>query len=328
VWLEFVGTLRKLAAERGRTLQVWGDFLRKSPELIPEVPGDITVLDWGYERERSLGKSAKYLARAGVPFVLCPGTSSWTSIAGRTDNAVANILNAVESAHRHGAQGVLLTDWGDCGHWQHLPVSYLPFAWSAALCWSLESNRGLDLPRALDCFAFHDEAGVIGKLARDLGNAYLAPGFRRGNSSMLFWFYTVSLDEVRASWMPRMREGQELLASDDAVRDRMNHTLAYLDGVLSPLGSAELGGHEGALIKREFAHAGRMLQHSARRVLFQLGDRGWSPEDLIHDLDAIEAEFLAMWLARNRTGGLHDSVHRLRQARTMYAPSGTGRTMG
>ena len=318
VWLEFVKTIRELAAERGRTIQVWGDILRRSPKLLDQVPKDITVLDWGYEQERSLGKSGKKLAKAGLPFILCPGTSSWTTIAGRTDNAVGNILNAVESAHRHGAEGVLLTDWGDCGHWQHLSISQLPLAWSAALCWSLEANRKVDVPALLDRFVFRDSSGVTGRLAWDLGNAYLQPGFRRGNSSMLFWFYVVTVEYAREHWMTRMRTGKDILASDEAIRERMRQTLAYVDEVMAPLSSAEFGCEDGDLVRREFSHAAAMLRHSARRVLWQLGASDWSRGELQQELDAIESELMALWLARNRSGGLHDSLARLRAARNLH----------
>ena len=60
-----------------------------------------------------------------MPFWVCPGTSSWNSLVGRWPNARANVLDAAESGLAAGARGFLLTDWGDNGHWQHLPVSFL-----------------------------------------------------------------------------------------------------------------------------------------------------------------------------------------------------------
>ena len=64
------------------------------------------------------------------------------------------------------------TDWGDGGHWQYLPVSWLGYACGAAYGWGLKANRKLDFPRALDLHVFRDRAGVMGKLAWNLGNAY------------------------------------------------------------------------------------------------------------------------------------------------------------
>jgi hexosaminidase len=301
VWLDFVRDIHALAGRHGRSIQVWGDTVRRHPELLADLPRDIIILDWGYDRERSLAPTAERLASAGQPFYLCPGTSSWTSLAGRTDNAIANVLDAVEAAHRHGAAGVLVTDWGDGGHWQHLPISYLGFAWTAALSWSLEANRALDLPRALDRFAFRTTG--LGRIAWDLGNTYLKPGFRRGNSSILYWFYTATLAEMRRSWLPRIKVGPEVFLDDAAVRRGMHETIDWIDGTLAPLSRVD-----NDLLRREFLHAGAMARHAARRVL--------GADDLHGELDAIANELVALWPLRNRPGGMKDSVGKLIASRS------------
>jgi hypothetical protein len=297
-------------------------MVRRNPDLIGELPRDVTVLDWGYERERSLAGTAEPLARAGQPFYLCPGTSSWSTLAGRTDNAVANILDAVESAHQHGADGVLLTDWGDGGHWQHLPTSFLGYAWGAALTWSLSANRDLDLVRALDRFAFGDRAGVMGRLAFDLGNAYQQPGFRHGNASALHSIYTMTIAQARTR---APRAGAEILASDESVRQRMALALDWVERAGAELDRAELlpagephGLHDPTLLVREFAHTAAMLRHGARRALFELGATAPSAAELRQELDTIVAEFVALWPIRNRPGGLQDSLARLLTARTLF----------
>lgn len=305
VWLDFVCDIRTLAGRHGRSIQVWGDTVRRHPELFADLPRDITILDWGYDRERSLAPTAERLAAAGQPFYLCPGTSSWTSLTGRTDNAIANILDAVEAAHRHGAAGVLVTDWGDGGHWQPLPISYLGFAWSAALSWSLESNRALDLPRALDRFAFGTSG--VGQVAWDLGNTYLRPGFRRGNSSILYWFYTATLAEMRASWGPRIKYGLEVFLDDAAVRRGMHETIEWVDATL-----AALPAMDSDLLRREFLHAGAMARHAARRVLGAAG--------LDAELDDLVNELVALWPVRNRPGGMQDSVRKLAASRSLLSP--------
>ena len=94
-----------------------------------------------------------------MPFYVCPGTSTWCSLAGRTDNALGNLLNAAENGIKHGAIGYLNTDWGDRGHWQAPPVSYLGFAAGAAFSWALEANRAMDVPAVVSRFAFDDPTG-------------------------------------------------------------------------------------------------------------------------------------------------------------------------
>ncbi|MCX5746481.1 MAG: family 20 glycosylhydrolase [Proteobacteria bacterium] len=300
VWLDFVRDIHALAARHGRSIQVWGDTVRRHPELFADVPRDITILDWGYDRERSLDATAARLARVGQPFYVCPGTSSWTSLVGRTDNAIANVLDAVEAAHRHGAKGVLVTDWGDGGHWQHLPISYVGFAWTAALAWSLDANRGLDLPRALDQFAFRTPG--LGQIVWDLGNTYLRPGFRRGNSSILYWFYTATLAEMRRTWVPFIKYGTEAFLDDASVQRGMHETIEWIDATLAPLSRID-----NELVCRELAHGGAMARHAARRVL--------GADGLHAELDALVDELVALWPIRNRAGGLRGSVAKLNASR-------------
>ncbi len=152
-------------------MQFWGDIILKHPELIGELPEGIIALNWGYDAGHPYDEEGEKFEAAGVPYYVCPGTGSWNSIAGRTDNTIANLREAAEQGERHGAVGYLMTDWGDAGHPHPLPVSYLGFAWGAALSWCRASNESLDLTRALDLHVFYDAAGVMGQLAYDLGKA-------------------------------------------------------------------------------------------------------------------------------------------------------------
>lgn len=61
--------------------------------------------------------------------------------------------------------------------------------------------------------------------AWNLGNTYLKPGFRRGNSSILYWFYTATLAEMRRSCLPRIKHGPEVFVDDAAVRRGMHETI-------------------------------------------------------------------------------------------------------
>ncbi|MGE5598351.1 MAG: family 20 glycosylhydrolase, partial [Bacteroidota bacterium] len=185
VYLEFLLKVHRLVAERGRTMQFWGDIIGQHPELIPELPRETIALAWGYEADHPFAAEGERFAAAGIPFYVCPGTSSWNSIAGRTSNALGNLLNAAEQGLAHGAIGYLNTDWGDNGHWQPLPVSYLGYAYGAAVSWCLPANREIDLPRALDRHVFLDRGGIMGQAAFDLGEAYRVSGMLLPNSSIL-----------------------------------------------------------------------------------------------------------------------------------------------
>ncbi|MGC8805527.1 MAG: beta-N-acetylhexosaminidase, partial [Candidatus Ratteibacteria bacterium] len=140
VYLEFLLKIYQLVKKHGKTMQFWGDIIQRHPELISELPEDVIVLEWGYEAEHPFEQRCRNIARTGIPFYVCPGTSSWNSIAGRTENCLGNLVNAAKNGIRFGAIGMLNTDWGDNGHWQYLPVSYIGFGYGAGVSWCFSSN--------------------------------------------------------------------------------------------------------------------------------------------------------------------------------------------
>jgi hypothetical protein len=298
VYLDFLLKIHEDVSRRGFKMQFWGDIIVQAPELVAELPADSIALEWGYDAEHPFDEHGRLFATSGIPFYVCPGTSSWNSIAGRTENAIANLLNAAENGLKHGAVGYLNTDWGDNGNWQTLPVSFLGFAAGAAFSWSLENNRNLDLAEALSRFAFDDPAGVMGKLAYDLGNVYLATGIKIPNVSALFGVMQRSLEEIAAY--------------PGIVPAPFQYSLEAIDRAAAHLGKDRSQRPDAALIRREFGLAVHMLRHACQRGLRALETDASCKADqsglLGKDLDDLLGEYRAVWLERNRPGGLAESL--------------------
>lgn len=308
VYLEFLLKIDQAVRQRGRTMQFWGDIVLNHPALIAELPGDVIALNWGYDADHPFDKQTRAFADAGVPFYVCPGTSSWLSITGRTDNALANLRSAAASGLANGAIGYLNTDWGDLGHLQYLPVSFLGLAAGAAFSWCLESNRDLDLPRALDLHVFRDRAGVMGQLVHDLGNVYQAVTTPLGMSTRLFWSLVGGQDR-RKLWEP-ITKGEY----DDAE--------ARIDAALARLPAADMDRADAELIAAEIRNAAAMLRHACRVGRFRLNVEPMRPSELAADVRSILAEHRRLWLARNRPGGLEDSTRRLEPLLAEYERAG------
>ncbi|MGA2585095.1 MAG: family 20 glycosylhydrolase [Tepidisphaeraceae bacterium] len=286
VYLDFLEKVHKLVESHGRRMMFWGDIVLHHPESAARLPKDVIALNWGYEADHLFDAETSIFAKAGIPFYVCPGTSSWCSIAGRTDNMLANQRNAAEAGLRNGAIGYLNTDWGDFGHLQYLPITFAGLAAGAMMTWCLESNRSADLPAALDTHAFHDRAGVMGKLARDLGNVYLSAGKLMKNRSALFNLLVPS--------------STHLDPMQGITREAMEATESAIASAIAPLDSAKMDRPDADLIRDEFRNAAAMLRAACRRGL------GENPS-----MDEIIHEHRRLWLARNRPGGLEDSILRL-----------------
>lgn len=304
VYLDFLKQVLEAAQERGHTPQFWGDIIMQHPELVPALPTGIIALEWGYEASHPFAEHGARFAASGIPFYVCPGTSAWCSIAGRTDNALGNLRAAAEHGLQHGAIGYLNTDWGDRGHWQALPVSYVGFAAGAAYSWAFQANQSLNIPAALDRFVFGDTTGIAGRVLYDLGNIYRALGFEPPNSSALFW--------------AMQRSVAELQAGPSVPPAAFARALEAIDEVTATLPQAQLHGVDAALHMRELAQTVRLLQHACKRGLYAHSPSPAQAQALADDLEAIIPEYRALWLARNRPGGLNDSVARFEQALNDY----------
>ncbi len=308
VYLDFLLKLYAEISRRGCKMQFWGDIVNLHPELVPEIPRDMIALPWGYEADHPFDVEGARFEASGLPWYVCPGTSSWTSIAGRSDNAIGNLLNAAENGLKHGASGFLNTDWGDLGHWQVLPVSYLGFVAGAAYSWCLDANREIDVAAALSRFAFQDSSGAMGRAAFDLGNVYQAPGVIIGNSSLLFWLLKWPLDKIAQR-------------SDQKVD--FEATLKAITEAAGALGDEQMQRADADLIRREYANTVRLLWHAARRGQMAFMPKGSEErerlrKELLADMQKILAEYEKLWLARNRPGGLQDSTAVLRERLEEY----------
>ena len=273
-------------------MHFWGDIILQHPELLAELPRDVRPLCWGYEAGHPFDQQAAAFAAADLPFYVCPGTSSWNSLVGRTDNMLANLRSAATAGLRHGAAGYLVTDWGDHGHWQPLPISFPGFAAGAALSWCSAANQTALLAAQLDRHAFDDDSGIMGQLTLDLGNVHRFTGVEPVNASVLF--HLLHKKDL-APWLTKISV------------EALEQTARRLDEVLAPLDRARLRCADAGLIRDEVINAAQMVRHGLHRAA------GRPARELTGELRDIIADYRRLWLARNRPGGLADSVRVLEE---------------
>jgi hypothetical protein len=295
VYLDYLLKIHRAVSDQGRRMQFWGDIILEHPELVPELPDDVIALDWGYEADHPFAEQTEVFARSQREFYVCPGTASWCSLAGRTANALANLRSAAEHGLKNGATGFLNTDWGDRGHWQPLPVSDLGFAYGAALSWCRTNNVDLDVRRALSQHAYWDPSGTSGQVAYDLGEVYRIPRHVPGNGSALFWAIAQAPDHFR----------NEYATTTVAEFEQAQAAIEAAAGTIELFRSRR---PDADLLTREWRLAAELLRHGVRHGLTALGA---VPAETVPDArEALVPEYEAVWLARNRPGGLADSVSR------------------
>lgn len=310
VYLNFLKQIHGLVREHGRVMQFWGDIILQHPALIPELPDHIIAMEWGYEANHPFASRGRQFAASGIPFYVCPGTSSWNSLLSRTDNAMENLRLAARNGLDNGAIGYLVTDWGDNGHWQTMPVSLVPFAYGAAVSWACDANATRDITTAADVHVFRDAAGVMSLAALDLGSAHARTGVLRGNSTV---YYGLLMHALQGS------PSQGYLSA--MTRNGIADARAQIEDALSRMEQARMDRDDADLILAEFGINARMALFALRLgdERLKAGGVGTSQlpadvrESLVLELNRIIEDFKAIWLSRNRPGGLDDSIGRMEQ---------------
>jgi hypothetical protein len=299
VYLDFLLEIEKLVRKHGRKMMFWADIILHEPTLVGKLPRNVIGLVWGYEADHPYEAEGAVFKASRIPFYVCPGTSSWNSLTGRTANCLGNLANAARNGLKHGACGFLNTDWGDGGHHQYFPVSLPGICAGAAYSWCWSRNGKADIPRAIDELIFFDGGRALGKLIFDMGKVLeLVPKKTRNCSifNQLLFFGKIGdrtiLEGVTAKGLKaaykRFSELEEMIA--DA----------------RPLAP------DGELTKQELAGGIAMAKHGIKRGLAGLKGKFFDKNVMRRELQHIIRCHEELWLARNRPGGLRESSSRLR----------------
>ena len=305
VYLNFLKKIHHEVSKRGKTMMFWGDIILKYPKLIRELPKNVVALNWGYEANHPFAKEAAQFAKARIPFYVCPGTSTWQTLIGRHDNALANLKAAAKAGKKFGAIGYLITDWGDGGHPNPLAVSWPMFAAGAALAWNSKTFDGRKLVPILARDIFGDSK--IAKAAFNFGFVHKKLGVKAANETPLGTVIAAPPPAQRElfcrnglKWFAKIPRGR-VLGTFIEIKDRLR-----LAGLLSCSGS---------VLGMELNLAARMAGLSCMFMFWQQvvaeGNKiamNCVGSQMLAELQELEKDFRAYWPLRNKATPKHCSA--------------------
>ena len=302
VYLDFLKKIHREVSKRGKRMQFWGDIILHHPELIKELPDDVVALNWGYEANHPFAKETARFAKAKIPFYVCPGTSTWMTMVGKHDNALANLRAAAEAGKKSGARGYLNTDWGDGGHPQPLAVSWLPFVAGAALSWNAKNFDEARLIPVLSRDIFSDPTQRLAKAALALGRAHRKLKYSNLNSTPLGSVIAAPPLEDRELFC---RDGLKCFARISGKNIRA--TWKEIEAQRKLIARAQPATSAGKLLARELDLAARMAAESCRFLLWQQALAGGATSTARQFAQAgrlalrqLAMDFEAYWPARNK----------------------------
>lgn len=186
VYMEYTKKAYDEIKKYQKTPLIWGDVLIHHDDVLDQIPSDMIFIDWGYDASYPFSKNLLTLKKANISFMAAPGTSSWCSFLGRTHDAIETVNQACIYTKMYGGEGILMTDWGDFGHLQYLPISIAPLIYSGLMSYRVDGNNYKLLKPYLNRFVFHDDANIMADLMLDLGNYYRYENGFVGNATHAF----------------------------------------------------------------------------------------------------------------------------------------------
>lgn len=115
MYADYVTRLCRHLEDQGKQPMMWGDIALEHPEILNRLPEDVTLLNWQYDPQITEDK-IKTVAESGARQIVCPAVWCWNALLPRIDDAWNNITRIARYGCRYGAEGMLITDWGDLGH--------------------------------------------------------------------------------------------------------------------------------------------------------------------------------------------------------------------
>ncbi|HTV61157.1 MAG TPA: family 20 glycosylhydrolase [Verrucomicrobiae bacterium] len=308
VYLDFLKKINREVSARGKTMMFWGDIILKYPSLISELPKSAIALNWGYEAKHPFGREAAQFAKSKIPFYVCPGTSTWQTLVGRHDNALANLRAAARAGRKFGAVGYLICDWGDGGHPNPLAVSWPMFVAGASVAWNSQSFEEERLVPVLAGEIFGNQK--IARVAIALGLAHKKLGAKAVNETPLGTVIAAPKPEDRELFC---RNGLKWFLKIKPAKIRA--ALGEIEKLRAALLRARAKPGPEKILARELDLAARMAAQSCHFMLWQqavaagnLAESRRLAGTGVRKLKQLQKDFTAYWPLRNKVTPKHCSA--------------------
>lgn len=186
----FVAHLRRvveIARSHGaRTIIVWGDIALRHQEVLADIPDGVILADWNYnplDEFHSLAAIRRYPGE----FWAAGGISTWNTLFPRVYNSYINLINYSEQSLASGANGFLITDWGDYGHFQPLGLSLYGYLIGAQQSYHASHIANFEFEADTWPWIFRDQRTA--EAFRLLMDSNLAPFIQTDFKSMSFYYF-------------------------------------------------------------------------------------------------------------------------------------------
>ena len=202
-------------------IAMWGDIVAKNPEMMRQLPKDMTYIMWAYEPIDSFRHLIAPFKNQGNPFWVAASTGHSATMTSTPQRYIKNIANLYRDGYRDGAEGAMLTCWDDNGE-ALFDNSWHAQYWAAEMAWNpLKTDDPEELKQRERQFNENFERlfyGSTGKV-KDL----YAVGALMYNPTVGDWYTSAALMEPLLNFNPD-NTGQ-------AMHERIEHVSHLIDAI-------------------------------------------------------------------------------------------------
>lgn len=287
----------------GKKIMFWADMIYNYPQSYHMVPKDAIALEWGYELIQSQRMTAHCIAfrDAGVRYYVCPSVNTHGSLTSRMDVTTFNLRTCAELAVEYGAEGYLLTDWGDGGHYQQWTWSMTPISLGGQYSWNPgkpqdgESFKA-EFIRAAEDFTDDMFFGgqKVSRLMYRMANYYLLEPERVHVCTMCAKQLTLPLNETKFAHLFDLKD-----SGDDFYFDNVT---AYVRRVMDDIEKLDFDER----LKREIRLTAWLIELGSEvcKVKLHPQDSLDKVDSLVALIDKILPEYIEIWNYRNFEMGI------------------------
>ena len=158
LYVDFMKKIIDYVSSKGKKIMMWADVVLNHPETIDMFPDDICFLNWNYTANPPEETVIK-LKELGRKQIVCPGTNSWSRFCEDVLGDENNIVKMIDYGYKHGAMGVLNTNWGDYGNLASIDLAMYGVVLGAAKSWTVDTPLCDDFYDAVNALLYgHDGA--------------------------------------------------------------------------------------------------------------------------------------------------------------------------
>ena len=181
---------------------MWGDIVAKNPEMMKQLPQDMTYIMWAYEPLDSYDHLIKPFKENGTPFWVAPSLSHSSNMIPSPYRYMKNIANLARDGWKNGAEGLMNTCWDDNGEalfdncWHGL-------FWSAEMAWNpIRTDDPEEFARREKQFNENFERLFYGDTTMANVNTLYEVGALESNPDIADWYTSAALMEPLLNFNP------------------------------------------------------------------------------------------------------------------------------